>query len=363
MSGAERGARDRVGRFVTDQVARERTPGASWWVGREGRVVAQGAAGCTSLEVGSPAIGETTPFDLASLTKPLVTATLLVLLEQEGTLDLEAPLATVLGELRGSSLGARSLLSLANHTAGLPAWAPLCVRGGGLPGFLDRIAGLPAEGPPGRTLYSDLGYIVLGAVVERATGEGLAPLFAERIARPLGLARTGFAVAGRLYRDAAATEVGNTYERALAGEAGRTFPWRERIPPGEVHDANAHALGGVAGHAGLFGTAAEVGRLASALLAGGALPLDDRARARILCVAPPSDGRTVGLVVASRSGAARGILPDRAPGHTGFTGTSLWLDPDTRSCFVLLTNRVHPRVSPVDFQPLRRAFHRLARVV
>jgi CubicO group peptidase (beta-lactamase class C family) len=354
------GSHDLLRRFLAARVAAGSMPGASWWVGGDGRPVSRGAVGSAVVGRDAEPVDESTPFDLASLTKPLVTATLLVLLEQEGQLDLEASLGSVLSEAKGSPLGPRSLLSLATHTAGLAPWAPLFLRASSGDGYVAEILKQPPTLPAGRTLYSDLGYILLGVVLERATGRGLDALFDERIARPVGLVRTGFAAGGREFPDAAATERGNRYERALAGKAGEGHRWRDAIPRGAVHDGNAHGLGGVAGHAGLFGTADEVAQLAREILRPSVLPLDARARDRLLRVAPPSDGRTVGMVTAAWSSAGRGILPDDGPGHTGFTGTSLWLDVMTDRCYVLLTNRVHPRVPERDFRWVRRGFHRLA---
>jgi CubicO group peptidase (beta-lactamase class C family) len=332
--------------------------GAAWWVGSADRVVSQGALGRVEGLEGAAPVTTATPFDLASLTKPLATAPLLALFEAEGALELEAPVGSMLGELTGSRLAAQSLLALAAHTAGLPAWAPLYLEGSCLESYVGQIADL--AGPAGPTVYSDLGYIVLGAVLERITGKPLDELFEARIARPLGLERMGFASDRRRFADAAATEQGSRHERSLAGPSGEGHAWRETIPRGEVHDSNAQALGGVAGHAGLFGHLGDVARLVLELLDPHRLPLDARARARLLRAVPGSAGRTVGLVLASRSSAARGILPADAPGHTGFTGTSLWLDPARQTCYVLLTNRVHPRVGPRNFQLVRRAFHRMA---
>lgn len=350
-------ADDPLRRFLESRVAEGWMPGAVWWV--EGpRGVHRGAVG---RAVESPAPEDTTertPYDLASLTKPLATAPLLVLLEQEGILDLDAPAGSFLGALEGSAWAAASLVSLARHTAGLPAWLPLFAAGEALEDYLARIALEPAAGPPGRVLYSDPGYIVLGAVLERVTSKDLPRLFEDRLARPLGLERTAFAQRGEICPDAAATERANDFERAMAGAAGAGYRWRDRIARGEVHDANAHALGGAAGHAGLFGTAREVAAIAREFIEPRALPLGDRARERLL---RPVNGRTVGFVAAEASAAARGILSDPAPGHTGFTGTSLWLDPAARRLFVLLTNRVHPRVPEREFHWLRRGFHRLAR--
>ncbi len=333
-------------------------PGASWWVGQGGRAISHGAVGLTALEPGAAPVGEATPFDLASLTKPLVTAVLLVMLEREGRLDLAAPLGSLMPEMADSAYSSCSLLSVASHSAGFPAWWPLYLQSSAMAGYLEQIAGRPPA--VAETLYSDLGYIVLGAVIERVTGRGLDRLFRERVAEPLGLARTGFPSPARDFSDAAATERGNSYERAMAGEKGSRFAWRDEIPRGEVHDANAHGLGGVAAHAGLFGTASEVARIMRELLRPGELALDRDARRRLLQIVPSSRGRTVGMVVAAHASSARGILADVCLGHTGFTGTSLWLDPALDRHYVLLTNRVHPRVSRREFRWLRRGFHRLA---
>ena len=345
-----------IGPFLARCVERGRMSGASYWVGRPRHVLAHGAVG--RVAVAGERVTEATPFDLASLTKPLATATLYLLLEQEGTIEGRASIETWLPEAAGTPLGRLPLECLASHDSGLPAWAPLAARARDLAGYLAEIVRLVATEPGPRGVYSDLGYILLGAALERATGTDLARLFERRIAWPLGLSRLGFAAAGR--GDAAATEEGNEYERVLAGAAGAGYRWRTRIPRGEVHDANAHGLGGVAGHAGLFGTAEEVACVCGEWLEPERLPLGASARERLLRAAS-SDGRTLGLVLAAHSRAARGVLPDNAPGHTGFTGTSLWLDPQVGGIYVLLTNRVHPRVVPRDFQYLRRGFHRLAR--
>jgi CubicO group peptidase (beta-lactamase class C family) len=208
-------------------------------------------------------------------------------------------------------------------------------------------------------VYSDLGYILLGVAIERAAGQSLDALFAARIGAPLGLERLGWPSTARRFDDAAATESNNDYERELGGPAVAAAALRDAIPPGEVHDANAWALGGVAGHAGLFGTIDEVARLAGEILRPERLTFG--ARAHALLLGADAAGRTVGFVAAGASSSARGILPDEAPGHTGFTGTSVWLDPARGDVHVLLTNRVHPHVPPEPFHLVRRAFHRLAR--
>lgn len=353
---------DPIQRFVEGRIGEGRMPGAAWCVVRGGEPVRRGAAGQAAIEPQPVALAVDTPFDLASLTKPLATAPLLVLLEREGRLDLEAPAGDWLEELSGSPYAVASLLSLASHTSGLPAWWPLYLEASSLEGFVAAIAARPPATDPGTTLYSDLGYILLGAILERATGHPLDRLFDQRVSGPLGLSRTAFARPAGRFADAAATERDNGYERSLAGARGKGHGWRRVIPRGQVHDANAHALGGVAGHAGLFAPLDEVVRLTRELLQPRVLPFDARARRRLFEVVPASRGRTVGMQQANEAGATRGILPDAAVGHTGFTGTSLWLDPQCDAIYVLLTNRVHPSVPKPPFQSVRRGFHRLAQL-
>jgi CubicO group peptidase (beta-lactamase class C family) len=348
-----------IARFLTRRVHEARTPGAAWWVEAGGSVVDRGAVGRCTLDATAEAVGLATPFDLASLTKPLATALLLVLLEQDGAIDLDAPAAAWLEAFDGSSWSRTTLLDLAVHRSGLPAWRPLF---GSAPDIAERIASIAREQPvaAGTTLYSDLGYIVLGAVIERVTESRLDTAFADRIAGPLGRTRLGFARDGRGFEDAAATEHGNAYERALAGCAAADHPWRSHVLRGEAHDANAWSLGGVAGHAGLFGTVEDVAAVAREIVKPAALPLGPAAQRRLLEPVGPQFDRTVGFVVARAAAAARGVLPVGARGHAGFTGTSLWIDVASRALFVLLSNRVHPRVEPRGFDSVRRAFHRLA---
>ena len=349
-----------IHRLLAARVDEGATAGAAWSVERGGGASSCGAVGWAVREPDRVALDAATPFDLASLTKPLCTALLLVLLESDGTLDPHRPVAEWLDELERSWVGRTSLLDLASHTSGLPAWYPLYARARDRRGYLETIAGLEPAVAPGRTLYSDLGYIALGLALERATGQTLDVLFATRIGAPLGLSRLAFASRGGRYDDAAATERGNEYERRMAGEAGAGHAFRRHLLRGEVHDGNAHGLGGVAGHAGLFGTAAEVAALAREILDPRVLELPVEARRRLFEPRSSCGGRTVGFVLAAHAGASRGILPDRAPGHTGFTGTSLWLDPERGAIYVLLANRVHPSVGPRDFRFVRRAFHRVA---
>lgn len=354
------GSADSVRTFLDARVRGGKMPGAAWWTGTEGGPVSSGALGFAVLDPVREPATPSTPFDLASLAKPLGTAILATGLAEEGVLSFNDPIARLVPEVAGSPYAEITLRELGAHRGGLPAWRPLYLDAGDAASYARRIAAEPPESARGTTLYSDLGYLLLGFAIERAAGGTLDALFEERVARRLGLERTGYAVRGRRYEDAAATERGNGYERRLAGEAGEGYAWRETMIRGAVHDGNAWGLGGVAGHAGLFGTAEEVARIALAVLRPERLGLDRSSRDLWLHPAGGAGGRTFGWLLAHDSDSARGILEDDAIGHLGFTGTSVFVEPATGRVHVLLTNRVHPEVPSEEFTEVRRGFHAAA---
>ena len=353
-------AGERLGRMVADEVRRGAMPGATWWVGDAGGPAASGGFGHAALEPAAFALTLDTPFDLASLTKLLATAPLALMLERDGRLNLDATLASVFPALGSLAVGSATLRDAAAHRAGLPAWAPLYLAGATQDAYIEAIAAESRDAVPGATLYSDLGYVLLGFAVERAAGRTLDRLFEERIARPLGLPRCGFAKGTSAFPDAAATEHRRAFEQAKA-DGARCDRVLRSVPRGQVHDGNAWGLGGVAGHAGLFGTAAEVAAIAVALLDPVRLGLAPGDLVTMLEPVAGGDGsRTFGGLLAKDSDSVRGVLPDDAVGHWGFTGTSVWIDAARPRVYVLLTNRVHPEVPAEPFTSTRRAFHALA---
>lgn len=302
-------------------------------------------------------------FDLASLTKVLAAVPVLLRLVQEGHLDLDTPVCRVLCEFSGDGRDRITLRHLLAHTSGLPAWRSLYLD---VPPGSDRAAVLRAlcrvslQDEPGSTVvYSDLGILLAGLLAERITGERIDALVRQFVTSPLGLRETTFCPPPDLRERCAATELGNRYERSLAGPAGEGFPWREHVLVGEVHDGNAHyALGGVAPHAGLFSTAEEVARIAAGWLLPGswldpALLAEAVRDQRSGATGPP---RGLGWLL-HHEDAFFAPLGPRAFGHTGFTGTSVAVDPDAQLVVVLLTNRVHPRADDDRITSFRRVFH------
>ena len=349
---------DSLRSLLSSEIKRGAMPGAAWRVVDSRGPVATGAEGSAALTPETFRLFFDTPFDLASLTKPLATALLAVLLEREGRLSLDAPLGSIFPELNASPFGRATLKDVALHRAGLPAWAPLYLAGTTREAYRAAIAASPHQDAPTGTLYSDLGYLLLGWAVELASGTSLDRLFGERVAQPLGLARCGFPGTTNAFADAAATELRREFEQTVAGSEARCARVLTAVVRGQVHDGNACGLGGVAGHAGLFGSAADVAAIAGALLDPRRLGLPVGAFDVMLRPALHGEGaRTIGFLRAADSESVRGILPDDAVGHWGFTGTSVWIDPVRPRIYVLLTNRVHPAVPKEPFTATRRAFH------
>jgi CubicO group peptidase (beta-lactamase class C family) len=332
--------------FLRSSVEAGIIPGAVVAVGRRKGIVYLEAFGARALKPRREAMTERTIFDLASLTKVMVTAPLVVERAERGTLSLEDPLGLHIEEARGTEIGAIPLGMLLTHTAGFPADNPLADYSGGKSRLYTAIAAEPLEATPGtRFTYSDVGYVFLQGVVERATGKRLDRVAAEEIFAPLGFRDTRF---GALTRDLA--------------RVAPTTKERGRWLRGRVHDprARARALAGVAGHAGMFGTAAEVSRFCAMLLTGGR-----HGRRRILgeetvrlmttnrCEAALGVRRGFGFDIESPYSAPRGSLFSRDSfGHSGFTGVSLWIDPVNDGYIVLLTNSIHPD-GHKDLKPFR----------
>jgi uncharacterized protein YbbC (DUF1343 family) len=319
---------ERIDALVAEGIAAGDYPGAVVLVMRRGRTVFHRAYGARSVLPAAEPMTNDTLFDLASLSKPIATATAVMRLVDAGSLALADPVSQ---HLPGCALG-RSIEELLAHTAGLPAANSLADYQHGRDAAIAAICGLK-PGKRGKVLYSDLGYILLAEVVARASGQAFASFCREAIFAPLAMDDAGFLPGAELR-----PRVAPTAERAGGG-------WLR----GEVHDPRAAALGGVAGHAGLFGTAADLARFAAMMLGKGELDgarvLSRESVARL--VAPRGDGtRSLGYALA-----AGGY------GHTGFTGGSLWIDP-RGTAVIILASRLHPKGAG-DMSALRRGVRRV----
>ncbi|MFC2171968.1 serine hydrolase domain-containing protein [Acidobacteriota bacterium] len=308
-----------------------------------------------------------TIFDCASLTKPLITAPLAARFIERGLLRLEDRLAEHLPELDGTSKADLTIEQLLTHRSGLPAWRPLYIHGQDVKSYLETLARLPLENEPGeRTVYSCLDYILIGFILERTSGKDIGRLAREEIFKPLALERTFYMPERKIIEThVAATERGNRFERTMAGSEGESFKeWRGELVIGDVHDCNAFYLKGHSGNAGLFSSCDDLLRYSNELLKGGASVVSPVTRT-LLLQGPPglpgTSGYTVGFEKAGQPGSSAGpSLSSEAVGHSGFTGVSLWIDPPREGIFILLTNRIHPRVTDLNMNKIRRDFHAIS---
>jgi len=332
-----------LARYLDESVGRKAFPGAVVAVGRRDTVLFERGFG--TLGGGDRTRpGPATIYDLASLTKVVGLTTLAMMLVDEHALDLDAPVARYVPAFQagGDSVTVRELLT---HSSGLAAWQPLFREVHSRSEMFARVNATPLEARPGtRTAYSDLGAMLLTEVVERLMGHRLDTLLETRVFRPLHMTDTRFLPPARLKPRIAPTE---------------DDPWRGRVLRGEVHDENAAAMGGVSGHAGLFSTAADLVKFAQMLLRNGRTgaagtaarghggtgrQLIDSATIAMFTRAqdPAFSSRALGWDTPSPGSSAGTKLSPHAFGHTGFTGTSIWIDPVQDLFVILLTNRVHP---------------------
>lgn len=313
-------------------------PGAALAVGRHGRLALLAAVGRHGVDDPQP-VEVGTIYDLASLTKVVGLTTACMLLVDEGRLALDAPAQRYLPEFQGAGKEQVTIRHLLTHSSGLPAWRGLYYQARSRAAALWLVDSTPLDAPPGRAyVYSDLGAIVLTRVVERIAGEPLDRLLERRVFRPLGMPATRY-LPPPGWRDRIAPTENDT-------------AFRHRVLRGEVHDENAGRLGGVSGHAGLFSNAPDLARFAAMLLNGGAWDTLQLVRSETVAEFTRPQGVVPGSTRAlgwdtppqrpdtASSGGTK--LSARAFGHTGFTGTSIWLDPERDLFIILLTNRVHP---------------------
>ncbi len=326
---------------IASAIEKRQIPGAVIEVGHRGKVIFRKAYGQRAIEPQREPMTEDTIFDLASLTKPLATGLSVMKLIESGKLRLNDPVSKWLPDFQRDGITIQHLLT---HTSGLPPGAPAAMLGNNVRDAVGVIGKMPLNAPRGtQMVYSDLGFVLLGEMVTRAAAKPLDQFAAENIYQPLGLKRTRYRPPAEWVARIAPTE-------KINGE------WR----CGVVHDPDAFRLGGVVGHAGLFSTAEEVGRLAQMMLNGGELNgtrilLTETVRLMTVPMNASDDSELRGLswdIESAYSGLKSNFFSRRSYGHTGFTGTSVWIDPEAQLYVVVLTNAVHLPKS--ETRPLRR---------
>ena len=333
----------RIDALVEDAIQDGRLPGAVVVVGHAGEIVYEGVFGARVLDGPPEAMTLDTIFDLASLTKAVATTTSVMILVEEGRLRLRERVVTHLPEFASHGKDRITIEHLLTHVSGLRADLPLEEVFEGAATAIARAADeVPDAGPGERFVYSDINFFVLGEIVRRVTGQTLDRFARDRIFRPLGMRDTGFNPPASLIPRIAPTQPCAPLAWPCGGDGAVMLR-------GRVHDPTARRMGGVAGHAGLFSTAGDLARFCRMLLGGGTLDdvriLAQLTVARMTRVSTPphmADRRGLGWDLDSRFSANRGdLFGFGSYGHTGFTGTSLWLDPASDTFVVFLSSRLH----------------------
>ena len=321
-------------------------PGAALAVARYGRLVHLKGYGTTDYAPGAPAVDATTIYDLASLTKVVATTTAAMILEEEGKLDLSRTVSSYLPEFNAPDKAAITVRMLLTHRGGLEAFAPLWKEWHGRAEYLAQINVRPLANPPNtKVVYSDWDFILMGMIVERITGTSLDAFTAERVFGPLGMTSTRFTP--------------DTTDKALMQRITYTAldTLRGQLH-GTVHDPNAWALGGVSGHAGLFSSARDLAVFVQMLMNGGTYAgvriVKPTTVARWTSSQDLGSSRALGWDTPSSVSSAGRFFSPRSFGHTGYTGTSIWVDPERGLFVVLLTNRVNSRGEATRHTQLRR---------
>jgi beta-glucosidase-like glycosyl hydrolase/CubicO group peptidase (beta-lactamase class C family) len=354
--------------LILEAIADSASPGAALAVGRRGKLVRLRGYGRLDWDVQAPPATPSSIWDMASVTKVSTTTSAAMILAEAGKLDLDAPVVSYLpwwsaGDSRKNDVTVRQLLI---HRAGLPPFLRFYAEYEGESEFREAIGNLELMYTPGdSTVYSDIGMMTTAFIVQEVTGKRLDEFVEERVFGPLGMQDSGFNPDTELLPRIAKTEVDSTF--------------RFTHVHGVVHDENAYAIGGIAGHAGLFSSARDMAVLAQALLnrgaieactgeAGSGVPCSLPRPSPVRIAAPTSvelftrrhddtSSRALGWDTPSEGSSSGDYLTDRAFGHTGFTGTSIWVDPELDLFVVLLTSRTNPTRQNSRYVPLRRAVH------
>ncbi len=351
---SKRGLNDAVDR-VRKAIEDGATPGAVVLVARRGEIVVEEALGRLSYDEDAERVRRDTMYDLASLTKVIVTTTLSMILYEREQLDLESPVTAYIPEFTGGEKDTVLVKDLLAHSGGLLWWTELYKKFEGKTpeesraGYIETICEMPLDYTPrSKTSYSDLGVLLLGEILERITGKPLDVLAQEELFEPLGMDETLFQPPASLSSRIAPTE---------------RDEWRGRVVHGEVHDENAYGLGGLAPHAGLFSTARSLAPFVQMILNGGAYNghrLVNGATIELFTTRAelvPDSSRALGWDTPSGRSSSGKYFSGESFGHTGFTGTSIWIDPKRELFAILLTNRVHPTRENRKLYEVRPLFH------
>ena len=338
-----------VDKVIEDGIADTAFPGAVLLILKDNKIIYENAYGHYTYDQNSPEVSVNTIFDLASVSKVIATTTAVMLCYDRGLFKLDDLVAKYIPEFSQHEKGHIRIKNLLLHNSGLPSWKKFYELYDNPDDVLKDIYASSLEYPTGtKMLYSDLGMITMGKIIEKVTGKSLDKFCRDEIFIPLEMKNTGYNPAPEIKNSIAPTELDNY--------------WRNRQLQGEVHDETAFLLGGVAGHAGLFSTASDLSKILQMLLNKGEY------KGRIF-IKPETiafftrkysslSSRALGWDTKSVEGSSAGrLFGSNSFGHTGYTGTSVWADPSRNLAVIFLTNRVYPTRNNVKIAKVRPALH------
>ncbi|TES91499.1 MAG: class A beta-lactamase-related serine hydrolase [Candidatus Cloacimonadota bacterium] len=359
--------------FIEEKIKEGYFPGCVILIGNREDNIFHKAYGFSELTPTKREMRKDDIFDIASLTKPIATATSILILLDSRLIRLDTQVGSLLTELKGTINEGKTIFELLTHTSFFPAWYPLYLISnidyrsvGAYPQHSRRplhpdskyekeiiqfIGNMKAESP----VYSCLDYILLGKIVERITGKALKEFSERNIFKPLKMIDTSFCPPQKFKMRFVATEVGNKHEKELSKKYKDepSFKWREKSIVGEVHDGNSfYCFKGISGNAGLFSTACDIATFARILLQGGNKVIKPAIVNFLLKeqVEVLGEKRSLGFLI---EGSGCGRLSQKTALHTGFTGCALWIDPEKDIFIIFLSNAVHPDVRPNILRPIR----------
>ncbi len=338
--------------ILQDAITSHAFPGASVAVTHKNRLIALKSFGRFTYEPDSPKVTDTTIFDLASVTKVVATTSMAMILYERGLLDLESPVTAIVPEFAGTSPDQDSrrrdvtLRMLLAHSSGLAAYEKLFQRSKTREELLAAAFTSPLIADPGsKAEYSDIGFIILGIALERIADESISQFCQREIFGPIGMSHTTF-------------NPPSSWKPSIPPTANDQA-FRHRIIQGEVNDENASVLGGVAGHAGVFSTAEDMAHFANVMVQGGS-PLVRPETLKVFTrreSAPEGTSRALGWDTPSHPSQSGKHFSPNSFGHLGYTGTSLWIDPQRKLSVTLLTNRTWPDSNNQAIKEVRPKFH------
>lgn len=345
------------------EVAKGTMPGFAYLIGRGDRILEYGSGGYKAIIPRKEPAEDSTIYDLASITKPLVTATLILLLQEKKALNINDYIEEYLPKLRELSAKRIRIKDLMSHCGGIKSWYPLFIFGKSLEEYIDIISRMKTEYKACEAAkYSCVGYIILAAIIEEVAKKNIKELYRVWIIEALGLKDTFFHSNKKVIHRIAATEKGSKTEMDIVRTANLKFnKWRKYLIRGEVHDSNAYFANSRTGNAGLFSTIFDLFKIARIYFEDGVVLKRESLNLFYYNNTPYSDGHwSLGWKLGSTKGTAAELISKRTLCHGGFTGTAIWIEPFKRKTYILLTNRIHPKALETNINKVRMKFVELA---